>query len=220
MVSSALDSDSFSALSVSVFVLKSYNLFSALSFSYRVQGPGVKMGKKNNDELQYGIDDVPPWYTTILLAFQVWKDDVIKRKHFPRYWPFVRGIHRSPVNSPHKGQWRGALIFSWVNNREAGDFKPHRAHYDVTVMEAADESISHWGRVTHVGVSKLNIGSDNGLSHGRRQAIIWTNAGILLIGPLGINFSQTLPENYTFAFKKMHLKMSSGKWRPFFSASM
>ena len=56
-------------------------------------------------------------------------DDVIKWKHFPRYWPFVRGIHRSPVNSPHRGQWRGALMFSlicvwingWVNNGEAGD---------------------------------------------------------------------------------------------------
>ena len=69
-------------------------------------------------------------------------DDVIKWKHFPRYWLFVRGIHRSPVNSPHKGQWREALIFSlicvwlngWVNNREAGDLRRHRAHYDVTVM--------------------------------------------------------------------------------------
>ena len=69
-------------------------------------------------------------------------DDVIKWKHFPRYWPFVRGIHRSPVNSPHKGQWLGALIFSvicvwingWVNNREAGDLRRCRAHYDVTVM--------------------------------------------------------------------------------------
>ena len=58
-------------------------------------------------------------------------DDVIKWKHFPRYWPFVRGIHRSPVNSPHKGQWRGALMFSlictwingWVNNRETGWFE-------------------------------------------------------------------------------------------------
>ena len=57
-------------------------------------------------------------------------------------WPFVRGIHRSPVNSPHKGQWRGALMFSlictringWVNNREAGDLRRHRAHYDVTLM--------------------------------------------------------------------------------------
>ena len=69
-------------------------------------------------------------------------DDVIKWKHFPRYWPFAPGGHRSPVNSPHKGQWRGALMFSlnwvwmnsWVNNREAGDLRRHRAHYDVTVM--------------------------------------------------------------------------------------
>ena len=70
-------------------------------------------------------------------------DDVIKWKHFPRYWPFVRGIHRSPVNSPHTGQWHGALMFSlicaringWVNIREAGDLRRHRAHYDVTVMD-------------------------------------------------------------------------------------
>ena len=69
-------------------------------------------------------------------------DDVIKWKHFPRYWPFVRGIHRSPVNSPHKGQWRGALMFclicvwinDWVNNREAGDLRRHLEHYDVSVM--------------------------------------------------------------------------------------
>ena len=68
-------------------------------------------------------------------------DDVIKWKHFLRYCPFVRGIHRWPVNSPHKGQWRGALMFSicawtnaWVNNRDAGDLRRHRAHYDVTVI--------------------------------------------------------------------------------------
>ena len=69
-------------------------------------------------------------------------DDVIKWKHFLRYWPFVRGIHWSPVNSPHKGQWRVALMFSlicarinaWVNNREAGDLRRYWAHYDVTVM--------------------------------------------------------------------------------------
>ena len=69
-------------------------------------------------------------------------DDVIKWKHFPRYCPFVRGIHRSQVNSPHKGQWCGALMFSlicawingWVNNREAGDWRCYCAHYDVTVM--------------------------------------------------------------------------------------
>ena len=71
-------------------------------------------------------------------------DDVIKWIHFPCYLPFVCGIHRWPVNSPHKGQWRGALMFSlicawiglnsWVKNREAGDLKRHRAHYGVIVM--------------------------------------------------------------------------------------
>ena len=69
-------------------------------------------------------------------------DGVIKWKHFPRNWPFVQGIHRSPVNSPHKGQWRGALVFSlicarindWVNNGEAGDLRRNRVHYDVIVM--------------------------------------------------------------------------------------
>ena len=69
-------------------------------------------------------------------------DDVIKWRHFLRYWPFMRGIHWSPVNSPHKGQWRGALMFSlisawingWVNNRETSDMRRHRAHCDVIVM--------------------------------------------------------------------------------------
>ena len=77
------------------------------------------------------------WY-----AFSNFHDDVMKWKHFPRYWPFLRGIQRSPVNSPHKGQWRGALMFSlicvwingWVNNREAGDLRRHHAHYDVIIM--------------------------------------------------------------------------------------
>ena len=69
-------------------------------------------------------------------------DDVSKWKHFPRYWPFLRGIHLSLVNSPQKGQWREAMMFSlicawingWVNNREAGDLRRHRAHYNVIVL--------------------------------------------------------------------------------------
>ena len=68
--------------------------------------------------------------------------DDVKLKHFSRYWPFVRGIHRSPVNPPHKDKWRGALMSSlicawtngWVNNNEAGDLRRYRAHYDVTIM--------------------------------------------------------------------------------------
>ena len=64
-------------------------------------------------------------------------------------------------------------------------------------------------------MNRVSIGSDNGLAPGRRQAIIWTNAGILLIGPFGINFSEILTEINIFLFQKMHLKMSSAKWRPF-----
>ena len=90
---------------------------------------------------EFGLTPKKQHSSTSLLAFvrPWWR---MKWKHFPRYWPFVRGIHRSPVNSHHKGQWRGTLMFSlicvwinrWVNNREAGDWRRHRAHYDVIVM--------------------------------------------------------------------------------------
>ena len=77
-------------------------------------------------------------------------------------------------------------------------------------------SLTNWDRVTHICVSKLTIiGSDNSLSPDRRQAIIWTNVGLLLIGALGTNFSEILIEILTFSFKKMRLKVSSAKWRPF-----
>ena len=69
-------------------------------------------------------------------------DDTIKRNHHPRHWPFVRGIHRLPMDSPHKGQWRGSLIFplmcawtnGWAKNWDAGDLTRHRAHYGVTLI--------------------------------------------------------------------------------------
>ena len=97
-------------------------------------------------------------------------DDVIKWKHFPRYWPFVRGIHWSPVNSPHKGQWRRALMFSlicawingWVNNRKAGDFRRHRTHYYVSVMV-------FWSTLL------VSIGAGDDLSPVRLKAILWNN---------------------------------------------
>ena len=72
--------------------------------------------------------------------------------------------------------------------------------------------LTHWGRVTYIWVSELTIiGSDNGWSPGGRQAIIWTNAWILLIGPLRMKFSEILIEINIFSYKKMHLKLSSGK---------
>ena len=80
---------------------------------------------------------------------------------------------------------------------------------------------SHWGPVTHLCITKsIIIGSNNGLSPGQRQAIIWTNDGILLIWPLGINFTEMLIEIHIFSFKKMHLKMSSGYRRPFYAKWM
>ena len=77
---------------------------------------------------------------------------------FPRNWPFVRDIHRSPVNSPHKDQWRGASMFSlicawinsWVNNREAGDLRCHLAHYDVIVMRFTAPGTTAWLPVTAI----------------------------------------------------------------------
>ena len=77
------------------------------------------------------------------------------------------------------------------------------------------DNLTHWGWVMHIYVSKLIIiGLDNGLLPGQSQAIIWTNVGLLLIGPLWINFSEILFKILIYSFKKMHLKMSSAKWRP------
>ena len=94
-------------------------------------------------------------YRPVISCFGFFHDDVIKLKHFPRYWPFVWGIHRSSVNSPHKGQWRGALMFTlicaringWVNNRKAGDLRRYRAHYEVTIMSCWHACLSFWTNV-------------------------------------------------------------------------
>ena len=91
-------------------------------------------------------------------------------------------------------------------------------HSDISNIGSCNSLVplTHWGRVTHICVGKLTIiGSNNGLSPSRRQAIIWTNAGIMLIGPLGTNFSEILSEIHAFSFNKMHLKVSSAKWRLF-----
>ena len=103
----------------------------------------------------------------------------------------------------------------------------HRLHatcqqlpYYKHIREAsvAHIQLTHWGLVTHICVGKLAIiGSDNGLSPGRRQAIIWTHAGLLLIWLLETNFNEILIEIYIFSLTKMHLKMSSEKWRSFLS---
>ena len=98
-----------------------------------ISHPGTN---SNTDLVKSPMNGCAKFYTYIS------HDDVIKWKYFPPNWPFVRGIPRSPVNSPHKGQWRGALMISlicvwingWVYDREAGDLRRYRTRYDVIVM--------------------------------------------------------------------------------------
>ena len=96
------------------------------------------------------------------------RESLGRKKYKPSfYWPFLWGIHRWPVNSPHKGQWRGTLMFSmicawtngWVNNREADDLRCHRAHYDVTViLTKGDGNFSRNRVISFVGgITKLLV---------------------------------------------------------------
>ena len=108
-------------------------------FAHIPQGYFFGAEAHRNNSLEHDDILITCWW---MLSVGNHHDDVIKWKHFPRYWPFVQGIHRWPVNSPHKGLWRGALMCSlictwingWVNNREVGDLRWHHAQYDVTVM--------------------------------------------------------------------------------------
>ena len=87
--------------------------------------------------------------------------------------------------------------------------------FAVRLNDNLTTQLTHWGRVTHICVGKLIIiGSDNGLSPDRRQASIWTNAGLLSIGRLRIYFSENLIKIQHFSLKKLHVKVSSAKWRP------
>ena len=120
---------------------------------------------------------------------------VIKWQHFPRYWPCVRGIHRSSVNSPHKGQWRGALMFSlictwingWVNNGEAGDLRRHQAHYDVTVKKHVNGSFFRVMEA-HSWFSELSEGKFRIVLVVRCHTLTRTYPGTISIRPIGTNF--------------------------------
>ena len=114
-------------------------------------------------------------------------------------------------------KWEVRLGLLWfIGSMEVISYlKTSKALYLRTRKES-NIGLTHWGRVMHICVIKLTIiGSDNGLSPGQRQAIIRTNAGILLIWTSGTNFSEMLSEILTFSFMKIHLQMSSGKWRQF-----
>ena len=105
----------------------------------------------------------------------------------------------------------------WIQSSKKPHFIYHINWKDtIEKMGLKIVCLTHWGRLTHTCVSKLTtIGLDNGLSPGQCQTSIKTNAGILLIGPLGTNLSEILIIIYPLSFRKMHLKMSPGKWWPF-----
>ena len=130
---------------------------------FNLQEVGIQLGNSLLIYIYWQAISKAKWWPNLLTHICVIKsrclksvmwgahDDAIKWKHFPRNRPFVRGIHRSPVNSPHKGQCRGALMFSlicvgingWVNNLEAGDLRRYRAHYDV-ILVVYSEKLSKW----------------------------------------------------------------------------
>ena len=111
------------------------------------------------------------------------------------------------------------LVISQIPRHLARSRPPFEIMVSVWSTRTYTRPLTHWGRVTYICASKLTfIGSDSGLSPDRRQSVIWPNARILLIGLLGTNFSEILIVIHTSSFNKMHLKMSSGKWRPFSSA--
>ena len=149
--------------------------------------------------------------TSLTIVYSTVHSGADQRKHqSSASLAFVRGIHRWPVTSPHK----------WPVAQKKFPFHDVIMSPPVTSLRTYSgmlfRVLTHWGRVTHICVGNLTItGSDNGLSPGRRQAIIWTNVGIVLIGPLGTQFSEILMEILTFSFKKRHLKLSSAKCWPF-----
>ena len=154
--------------------------------------------------------------TSLTIVYSTVYSDADQRKHqSSASLAFARGIHRGPVNSPHKWpvtrkifpfddvimKYRNTYVVSGGNRRKCPFLMPL-----VNSLRPSDPYIRHQTNI---------LVSDNGLSPGWRQAIIWISAGVLLIGPLGTNFSEISIHINIFSFKKIHLIWSSAKWRPF-----
>ena len=136
------------------------------------------------------------------------------------YPPFIAGIdlpHQGVVDSYSLSQLEKYISVKMMQQCFKLKFHLSRPSYIICYnFYLPRVKLTHWGWMPHICVSKIIIlGSDNGLSPGRRQAIIWTNAAMLLIWPWGTNFSEILIAIDIFSFKKMHFEMSSGKWRLF-----
>ena len=129
---------------------------------------------------------------------------------FPRYWPFVRAIRRLPVNSPHKGQWRGALMFylifawknGWVNNREAGDLRRHHAHYNIIAMDnTVLQSQQHpRGHDDNAMITSLLRQNDVAKSFWRNNNVIFAlcvRSGGNMMKPLPYQYTRNASVNWT-----------------------
>ena len=140
-------------------------------------------------------------------SFMWWLFACTLPSHYLKQWSPV--INWSFMNTLRWNFHQNAYIFSQQYALEHTVWQLWSCRLDISML-------IHWGRVTHICVGKLTVlGSDNGLSPGRRQAIIWTNAGILFIGPLGTNCIEISIGIQTFSFKEMRMKLSSANWRPF-----
>ena len=180
--------------------------------------------------------------TQLWINSLLWKMCLFLRvKNDPKQALVQKWLGAEQAANHHLNQWWSSLLITtlsngnifrvtgalcWVNNRYAADFRPHRAQHDVIVMWSICASLSldgltHWCRATHICIGNLTIiGSDNGLSPWRRQAIIWTNAEIVFIKPLGTNFSEILIGNQYFHSWKCTWKCRLHSGVHFVSASM
>ena len=130
-------------------------------------------------------------------------------------WRHHFSLYNSPFDAKQlSGTGSGCDKFWWLQSKWKTSPAMNNMVFYLILSHLVGYPIKAEWRI-YASVNYAIICSDNGLSHGRRQYIIWTNTGILLIRTSGTNFSEILGAIHTFSFKKMHLKMSSGKWRPF-----
>ena len=165
----------------------------------------ISIGHRSDAKVSDWLIDVDPrvFAIWVITAYNIHADlyDVINLHHFLWYIAFPILVANVTLQTTLRISKCVRLVY-WISA--------------VNFVNVSNLVLTNWGWVTHICVSELTIiGSDNGLSPGRRQAIIWNNAGLLLIESLGTNFSEISTGIQTFSFKKMHLNMSSAKWRPF-----
>ena len=149
------------------------------------------------------------------LQVEIQRDDDYRHANFC----FLCLIKNEVMNTMHWGGWivsYNKMLEILAGKNPRSDQGTYINTMEISFCVLHYTAVPHWGWVLHICIRKLTIiSSDNGLSPDRHQAIISTNAGILLIGPLGTNISEILIEIHTFLFKKMHLIITSGKGQPF-----